>query len=1020
MQKFSFYKGGIKKRVPSSEYTVQKAIELIKSDTYKEVIERLRQADNPSVKKVLKSGLDYFTFSGTFKKRLTDDLIKHSGIICLDFDDVEVSPEMGQKIASDNVIHACFLSPSGTGLKMLVKIDPNKHLESFISLRAYAKSNWGLEIDESGKDVTRACFVSYDPNAYFNPDSIVFTVEDVKTNNLQVDSLFNEAAELVVINQNGSTSLIQRKLKLGYNRAGRIIDQLEQAEILGPFEGASARKVLIPGTYELEKHLEKFDFSISDKTLVVPITDQEESHQIAQSASQQFKLNKDLRRAEFVVEQAENHNIDLTGDYSDWQLIAFSLATFGEDARDLFHRVSRQYSEYDAKEADEKFDNALKTGRFRTPAKFFSIAKDYGLDVKLPRTIAEKKEQADIKDIIGDEALADDYLMYGLWEQNGIYYSLDPKNKHVKVSNFKMRILYHVQTSDEEAYRLIQIKNIFGLDKVVKMNTDDFISVGSFRKVIARLGNFIWKGTDADLCRLQDKLQRDERPTELIKQLGYNRRNNFFAWANGIYDCNDDEFIPVDDHGIVEHYRLKDGERTPQNFFIPAMAKMFIDKDDLYVNDKRFLFVEREVSFKSWAEIFCRVYGPNGQISLIFYIGCLFSDIIFNGMNDRFPMLFPYGQKGTGKGTMIESLMKLYGKGQKQLMLGGASTVVGFMRKSGQFSNAIVWLDEYKNNLKDSYIESLKNLYDRIGYERGKKDNTFQTESTRIDSGIIVSGQEMPTREEALFSRFILITMRKPSGNEEARKLFKQLKDLEHDGLSCISTYLLQYRLLFADNFGRTFDEEQRTFRKLVNNNDVDERFINNYASLITICRLISEKESLPFNTAGFRELCRSNLMEQYFVLKGSDAIGKFWSIVETLFNQNVIQEERHFLLKNGYLYIRVQDIYQDYAEMMQKRRDPGALDEATLKNYLEHDPNSFIRRERKMFGGAYRWCLVFKYTEIGIDLIRAENELALKTKYKEMGLEYDEDTEQVSVPVPVEVKQGEMEFKESKDDLPF
>ena len=69
------------------------------------------------------------------------------------------------------------------------------------------------------------------------------------------DSLFMDAARLVVQTQQGSTSMIQRKLKLGYNRAGRIVDQLEAAGILGPFEGSKARQVLVPDDIALEQKL---------------------------------------------------------------------------------------------------------------------------------------------------------------------------------------------------------------------------------------------------------------------------------------------------------------------------------------------------------------------------------------------------------------------------------------------------------------------------------------------------------------------------------------------------------------------------------------------------------------------------------------------------------------------------------------------------------------------------------------------------------------------------------------------
>jgi S-DNA-T family DNA segregation ATPase FtsK/SpoIIIE len=72
------------------------------------------------------------------------------------------------------------------------------------------------------------------------------------------DPLFEEAARLIVSSQVGSTSNIQRKFSIGYNRAGRLMDQLEVAGIVGPNEGSKARQVLVMDEYHLEqllKHL---------------------------------------------------------------------------------------------------------------------------------------------------------------------------------------------------------------------------------------------------------------------------------------------------------------------------------------------------------------------------------------------------------------------------------------------------------------------------------------------------------------------------------------------------------------------------------------------------------------------------------------------------------------------------------------------------------------------------------------------------------------------------------------------
>jgi S-DNA-T family DNA segregation ATPase FtsK/SpoIIIE len=96
------------------------------------------------------------------------------------------------------------------------------------------------------------------PDAYLLPEYVDENGEGNGKEDMdpsERDALFNQAAEIVVSTQQGSTSLIQRKLKLGYNRAGRIVDQLESAGILGKFEGSKAREVLIKDMLSLEQFL---------------------------------------------------------------------------------------------------------------------------------------------------------------------------------------------------------------------------------------------------------------------------------------------------------------------------------------------------------------------------------------------------------------------------------------------------------------------------------------------------------------------------------------------------------------------------------------------------------------------------------------------------------------------------------------------------------------------------------------------------------------------------------------------
>ncbi|MGY4384144.1 S-DNA-T family DNA segregation ATPase FtsK/SpoIIIE [Pedobacter sp. UYP24] len=99
------------------------------------------------------------------------------------------------------------------------------------------------------------------PEAYQLPEYVDEAAETAKLefDPNDRDSMFEDAARLIVMHQQGSTSLIQRKLKLGYNRAGRIIDQLEATGVVGPFEGSKAREVLIHDDYALEQFLNELN-----------------------------------------------------------------------------------------------------------------------------------------------------------------------------------------------------------------------------------------------------------------------------------------------------------------------------------------------------------------------------------------------------------------------------------------------------------------------------------------------------------------------------------------------------------------------------------------------------------------------------------------------------------------------------------------------------------------------------------------------------------------------------------------
>lgn len=129
------------------------------------VVEAIRAGDTDK-KKLLPCVL----FSGKFSKRSKDGLIEHSGFIVLDFDKEKDPQAKKEALSKSDYIYAAWISPSGEGVKALVKIDGKRHEESFISLTKFFQN-----VDKSGKDVSRVCFESYDPSIYINIDSKTFT-----------------------------------------------------------------------------------------------------------------------------------------------------------------------------------------------------------------------------------------------------------------------------------------------------------------------------------------------------------------------------------------------------------------------------------------------------------------------------------------------------------------------------------------------------------------------------------------------------------------------------------------------------------------------------------------------------------------------------------------------------------------------------------------------------------------------------------------------------------------------------
>lgn len=175
--RFTFFKHPITNTVPHKDITLADTYNYISRPYAKDRTEKLRSlSDVKRARNYKAANFDYCTFSGTFGSRSDKALIDHSGYLCIDFDHLTNVNATFQMLLEDRCFatELLFRSPSGDGLKWIININTAdvSHAEYFNAVANYLRQTYGLEADKSGKDVSRACFLPYDPEAYINPKNL--------------------------------------------------------------------------------------------------------------------------------------------------------------------------------------------------------------------------------------------------------------------------------------------------------------------------------------------------------------------------------------------------------------------------------------------------------------------------------------------------------------------------------------------------------------------------------------------------------------------------------------------------------------------------------------------------------------------------------------------------------------------------------------------------------------------------------------------------------------------------------
>lgn len=534
---------------------------------------------------------------------------------------------------------------------------------------------------------------------------------------------------------------------------------------------------------------------------------------------------------------------------------------------------------------------------------------------------------------------------FGFQEKDNIYISIGTSGKTIRWSNFVLHPLFHIR-DNQSALRLFEIENEDAEKAIVEFKQEDLVSLTKFKQKVESLGNYVWLVKDEQLTRLKQYLYKTTETAELITQLGWQRKG-FFAFGNGVFV--DNEWKPVDNFGIV---RL--GEKG--NYYLPAFSSIYKDDISLYQFERS--FVHRnwgQVSLKDYVTQLVTVFGDNAKIGFSFYLATLFRDVV-TAKTKSFPILNLFGPKGSGKSELGHSLMSFFIIENTPPNIQN-STLPALADAVAQCANALVHIDEFKNTIDIDKREFLKGLWDGAGRNRMNMDKDKKREVTRVDSGVILSGQEMATADIALFSRFIFLRYNKSEFTAEAKEQFQRLRDTRKLGCTHLTLQLMQYRALFETAFAESFSRAYKDIQEILEDTVIEDRIMLNWVIPVAVFGCLQHKIDVPFNYSDLCKLAANGIVEQNKELKHNNEIAVFWDIVGYLRQEGQIaiyadyrleykdklkvdegKSKQEYASPKTVLFLRYKRIFELYL-LHGRKIGETLLPKTSLAYYLENSP---------------------------------------------------------------------------------
>lgn len=409
---------------------------------------------------------------------------------------------------------------------------------------------------------------------------------------------------------------------------------------------------------------------------------------------------------------------------------------------------------------------------------------------------------------------------FGFQQIGNRYVSLNSDGKMTYWSNFVLRPLFHIRDSIN-AVRLFELTNTSGQKDIVELKQEDLTSLQRFSLRVEGMGNYIWLASANRLTQLKTYLYESTETATRIDQLGW-QSAGFYAFGNGI--LLNGKWYPTNEYGIV---------RLPEfgNYYLPSSSSIYKYDTQLFQFERSFVHHNwSNISLRDYVTQIIDVFGDNAKVGFAFLLATLFRDVVA-AQTKFFPILNIFGPKGSGKSELGHSLMSFFIIENTAPNIQN-STLPALADAVAQCTNALVHIDEFKNTIELDKREFLKGIWDGTGRNRMNMDKDKKREVTKVNSGVIVTGQEMATADIALFSRFIFLSFPKSEFSADAKQRFLQLKSVRKQGCTHLTLEILSHRPQFEANFREayrhTFNDLQRGLQKYF----IEDRIMNNWVIL--------------------------------------------------------------------------------------------------------------------------------------------------------------------------------------------